>query len=156
MYIASSERNIMSKIACTVLLDRDTSPLSPHFGKAKWVMISDPETGATEFEQNHGLNGRAIVDILVRHQCTDAIFAEIGPGALAHLRQGRINAWFAPQNVPASEIIQKFRRGELTRALAPSPGHGGHHGSSAEPHGCCGSSVSRVTQIGGCNKSGAL
>ena len=146
----------MSKIACTVLLNRETSPLSPHFGKAKWVMISDPETGATEFEQNHGLNGRAIVDILVRHQCSDAIFAEIGPGALSHLQQARINAWFAPQNVPAPEVIQRLRRGELTRALAPSPGHGGHHGASPEPHGCCGSSPHGEGRTTCCGKSSTI
>ena len=146
----------MSKIGCTVLLNRETSPLSPHFGKAKWVMISDPETGATEFEQNHGLNGRAIVDILLRHQCTDAIFAEIGPGALAHLQQAQIKAWFAPQNVPALEVIQKFRRGELSRAVAPSPGHGGHHGSSMDAHGCGGSSGSGGTRTTCCGKTSTI
>ena len=130
----------MSKVACTVLLDRETSPLSQHFGKAKWVMVSDTETGASEFEQNHGLNGHAIVDVLVRHQCDDVIFAEIGPGALSHLQKAQIRGWFAPQNVPAPELLEKLRRGELRRAVEPSPGHGHHHGSSSGTHGCCGSS----------------
>jgi len=132
----------MSKVACTVLLNRETSPLSPHFGKAKWVMIVDPQTGASEFEQNDGLNGRAVVDILVRHQCSDVIFAEIGPGALLHLQQAGIKAWFGPQGVPAPELMQKMKAGVLSAATAPSPGHGRHHQEGSHHHeggGCCGS-----------------
>ncbi len=127
----------MGKIGCTVLLNQETSPLSPHFGKAKWVMVFDPQTGKSEFEQNHGLNGRAVVDILVRHQCSDVIFAEIGPGALNHLQQFGIKSWFGPQEVPAPELIQKFKSGSLRLATEPSPGHGGHH---HEGGGCGGSS----------------
>lgn len=144
----------MSKVGCTVLLDRDDSALSSHFGKAKWVMITDTETCATLFEQNHGLNGRAVVDILARHGCSDAIFAEIGPGALSHLQQARINPWFGPQGLAAPAVIEQFKRGELRAALAPNPGHGHeeHNGaSSSGMHGCCGSSAHASC----CDKSSA-
>jgi len=126
----------MGKIGCTVLLDRENSPLSSHFGKAKWILIMDPETGVTEFEQNHGLNGRAVVEILARHGCSDAIFAEIGPGALSHLQQAQIKPWFGPQDLAAPDVIEKLRRGELSPALAPRPGHEGHH-HQASAGGCC-------------------
>ena len=126
----------MSKIGCTVLLNRETSSLSPHFGKAKWVMITDRETGKSEFEQNFGMNGRAVVDILARHRCSDVIFAEIGPGALSHLKDTGIKAWFGPQGVGAPEVMEKLKRGELSAALAPSPGHGQHQHAGG---GCCGS-----------------
>ena len=46
----------MSKVGFTSLLDRDDWVLSPHFGKAKWVMIRDDDTGKLTFEQNTGLS----------------------------------------------------------------------------------------------------
>jgi predicted Fe-Mo cluster-binding NifX family protein len=139
---------IMGKIGCTVLINRDDSPLSSHFGKAKWVMIADPETGAAEFEQNHGLNGRAVVEILARHGCSDAIFAEIGPGALSHLQQAQIKPWFGPQDLAAPAVIDRLKRGQLTPAHEPSTGHGQHHAGSSDTHGCCGSSAAHTSCCG--------
>ena len=61
----------MSKIAFMTLLKRQDSKLSPHFGKAKWVMITDQDGGVPTFVQNTGLNGRAVVEILAANGCTD-------------------------------------------------------------------------------------
>ena len=95
----------MSKIAFMTLLNRGNSKLSPHFGKAKWLMVKDRESGASEFVQNTGLNGRAVVNILVAHGCTDVVFSEIGPGALARLQAESIRGWFAPSDVPVPELV---------------------------------------------------
>ena len=95
----------MSKVGFTTLLDRDDSVLSPHFGEAKWVMIRDDDTGKVTFEHNTGLSGRAVVTILQRHGCTEAVFTEIGPGAFRHLHEAGIRGWLAPANMPVRELL---------------------------------------------------
>lgn len=133
----------MSKIAFTALLDRPDSVLSPHFGKAKWIMIRD-DAGNAQFEQNTELNGRAVVEILRRAGCTDVISTELGEGAFRHLQQAGIRAWAGPADVAAPKLAEMFRRGEL-QPLNPKPhdsaGCCSHAASAASAHGhkggCC-------------------
>ena len=115
----------MSKVGFITLLNREDSVLSPHFGIAKWVLVRDDDTGEITFEQNTGLTGRAVVDILARHGCTDAVFTEIGPGAFGHLQAAGIRAWLAPADVPVPELIQRLSSGGLTRAIEPTQSSGG-------------------------------
>jgi predicted Fe-Mo cluster-binding NifX family protein len=105
----------VSKLAFTTLLRREDSTLSPHFGMAKWILIRDGN-GQITFEQNTVLNGRAVVDIMFRHGCTDAVFTHIGPGALSHLEQAGIRGWIGPADVPVPAVLERFSRGELARA----------------------------------------
>lgn len=144
----------MSKVGFTSLLDRDDSVLSPHFGKAKWVMIRDDDTGKLTFEQNTGLSGRAVVTILQRHGCTEAVFTEIGPGAFRHLEEAGIRGWLAPANVPVTELLERLSRRELPAAMEPTSskgdaGRGEHKGAgcgtteglgkrAGRDNGCCG------------------
>ncbi len=131
----------MSKTAFMTLLNRGNSALSPHFGKAKWIGILD-DGGDIEFEQNTALNGRAVVEIIARHGCKDAVFTEIGPGAYMHLAQAGIRGWIGPAGVPVTEIAGRLRRGELSPAQPESCGN--HEGGSAHAHGgscCCGHSA---------------
>jgi predicted Fe-Mo cluster-binding NifX family protein len=110
----------MSKIAFTTLLQRDNSALSPHFGKAKWVLIFDRETGHYAFEQNTGLNGRAVVEIMARHGCSDAVFTQIGSGALQHLHAAGIRGWIGPAYLPVPELLKRLDCGELVQVeMAP-------------------------------------
>jgi len=106
----------MSKIGFTTLRNTDDTTLSPHFGLAKWVMIRDNDTGETSFERNTGLYGRAVVDMMARAGCGDAVFTEIGAGALRHLREAGIRGWLAPANVPVAELLDRLGSGELTAA----------------------------------------
>ncbi len=119
----------MSKLGFTALLNRNDSILSPHFGKAKWIMIQDDSAGSVTFEQNAVLNGRAVVEILQQAGCTDVISAEVGDGALHHLQQAGIRSWIAPGEVPIPRILEMFQRGELA---PPAPRTGGE-----AHHGCC-------------------
>lgn len=106
----------MGKIAFTTLLKRDDSALSPHFGKAKWILIVDRETGHAAFEQNTELNGRAVVEIMARHGCSDAIFTQIGSGALQHLHLAGIRGWIGPADQPVPELLKRLDCGELVPA----------------------------------------
>ncbi|MFP5228152.1 MAG: NifB/NifX family molybdenum-iron cluster-binding protein [Acidobacteriota bacterium] len=130
----------MAKTAFITLLDRDDSALSPHFGKGKWVLIRD-DNGQNTFEQNTVLNGRAVVDIMKKHGCTDAVFTEIGPGAFAHLEEAGIRGWIGPANRPVPDLAALLRNGELIRAGAPESGskdHASHGGKDGQSCGCCG------------------
>ncbi len=108
----------MSKVAFTTLLRREDSALSPHFGMAKWILIRDGDHGQITFEQNTALNGRAVVDLMALHGCTDAVFTQIGPGALRHLEQAGIRGWVGPAGVLVPQLLERLGRGELTRAQA--------------------------------------
>ncbi len=111
----------MSKVAFTTLLNREDSALSPHFGMAKWILIRDDDDGQITFEQNTALNGRAVVDIIVRHGCTDVVFTHIGPGAFSHLEQAGIRGWIGPADTPVPQLLERFSSGELARAQVPEP-----------------------------------
>ena len=124
----------MSAIALMTLLNREDSTLSPHFGKAKWLMTVQSGTGKSTFVQNAGLNGRSVVDLLVANGCTDVVFSEIGPGALQHLQAANICGWFGPADTPVPQLLEMFRQGELERAIEPREGHSGH---------CCGQRTTR-------------
>jgi len=97
-------------------------------------MIADQDGGVLSFVQNTGLNGRAVVDILAANGCTDVVFSGIGAGALRHLQAAKIRGWIAGGDVPVPDLRERFRRGELARAHAPTEGQEGH-GCGHQHHG---------------------
>lgn len=125
----------MSRIAFTTLLNREDSALSPHFGMAKWILIRDNDSGQTTFQQNTALKGRAVVDIMARHGCTDAIFTQIGAGAFRHLEQAGIRGWIGPADTPVPQLLERLGRGELARAQTPESGMGRPEGHERKGRG---------------------
>lgn len=143
----------MSKIALMTLLNRADSPLSMHFGKAKWVMVHDTEEKSSRFVQNHGLNGRSVVQLLLQEGCSEVICSEIGDGAVRNLENAGIRGWLAPAETPAPRALQMHAEGALqpihsTKTSGEHRGCG-HHDAEAvgagcgcqhrhgEGHGCC-------------------
>lgn len=125
--------------------DRADGRMSSHFGKAKWFMAVDTESGTQEFVRNEGVNGRCAAEIAVSKGCTDVILGDIGDGALRHLQTAHIRAWAVPGLVTGSEALRMFAEGELSpvpESRSPER-HGGHHGhccsshSKGEARGCC-------------------
>ncbi len=128
----------MSKIALMTLLNRDDSNLSPHFGKAKWMMIRDTEQGSSKFIQNHGLNGKTVVEALLREGCTDVICSEIGEGAVENLKRAQIHGWLAPANIPAPRLVEMLAAGSLQPVSATKQhgeGCGCHDSHETKPSG---------------------
>jgi predicted Fe-Mo cluster-binding NifX family protein len=123
------------------LLNREDSVLSPHFGKAKWILVVDPERGPAQFVQNRGLNGRSVVEELVREECTDVITSEIGAGAVGHLEGAGVRGWLGAAGVPAPRLIEMLQAGELPRLCAAT--HPGEGGGCGQRHG--------EGQAGGCS-----
>ena len=132
----------MSRIALMTLLNREDSALSPHFGKAKWILIRDTEQGTSHFVQNRGLNGKSVVEQLLREGCSDVITSEIGQGAIGNLQRANIRGWLGPADVPAPRIVEMLTGGSLQPAHATEAheNHSGCHGAHGEKHagGGCG------------------
>jgi predicted Fe-Mo cluster-binding NifX family protein len=130
----------MSKVGMTLLRPDWQSPLSPHFGLATWLLICDTETDQKNFERNRLLMGKGVVDVFAQHRCSDAVFSNIGPGALEILRAAGIRAWYGPADVPATQLIDRLKQGELEPANeARSHDHGrtGGHSRRERLSGCC-------------------
>jgi predicted Fe-Mo cluster-binding NifX family protein len=116
------------------------SPLSRHFGMAGWLLIYDAKTDQKKFARNRLLMGRGVVDVFLQHRCTDAIFSQIGPGALEILRAAGIHGWYGPADVPASQLIDRLKQGELEPANeARSQNHDctSGLGRRGKPRSCC-------------------
>ena len=86
----------MGKIGVMMSADRADGQMSSHFGKAEWIMVADTENPVLEFVKNTGLNGKNVVEIVIRQGCADVILTDIGDGALGHLQVAHIRAWAAP------------------------------------------------------------
>ncbi len=114
----------MSKTGFTILLKGNHSPLSPHFGKAKWLAVYDTVTLRTDFIRNAGLTGSAMCALLASSGCEEVIFSHIGPGALRQLKAANIAAWYGPEGVPVSDLLDLLRTGRLRLARKPTSGRG--------------------------------
>ncbi len=119
----------MSKIGVMMSANRADEHMSSHFGKAEWIMVTNPDNSAVEFVKNEGLNGRSAVEIALRQGLTDVIFTEIGGGAFGHLQTAGIRGWVAPEHISGQQALMMFRQSQLEPASASTkPGEG---------HGCC-------------------
>jgi len=123
----------MSKIALMTLLSREESNLSPHFGKAKWILVHDTEQATSRFVQNKGINGMSVVQHLMNEGCGDVICSEIGEGAVRHLYEANIRGWLGPADVPAPRLLQMLAEGTLQPVHATKVSGTGCCGSQAQP-----------------------
>jgi predicted Fe-Mo cluster-binding NifX family protein len=120
-----------------------TAQMSAHFGKAEWVMVADTECHAFDFLKNEAANGRSVVEMVSSHNCTDAIFSEIGNGALGHLKAEGIRGWVAPSNISGQQALEMFEHLQL-RAADTASGRPAGHGcccakqAGSEATSCCG------------------
>jgi predicted Fe-Mo cluster-binding NifX family protein len=104
------------------------SPLSQHFGKAKWLLVYEAAE-RHRFVRNTGLSGPSVVEALAAAGCSDVVVLDAGAGAWGHLQQSGMRIWQGEPEVPARELIAGVERGALARAEPPAagdPSHGGH------------------------------
>jgi len=133
---------LMSNVAVMLSGNCVSAPMSSHFGKAEWIMTADTESHTMVFLENEPANGKSVVELIVGQNCTDAIFTEIGDGALRHLQSANIHGWMAPANITGRQALEMFEHLRLHPAASAADGHGGHEcccakkaGSEASP--CC-------------------
>jgi predicted Fe-Mo cluster-binding NifX family protein len=117
----------MSKVAVMMSENNVKAQMSEHFGKAEWVMVADTECHAFDFLKNEAAGGKSIVEMIAGQNCTDAIFSEIGNGALGHLKAENVRGWVAPANISGQQALEMFEHLRLQAA------------DSSSAHACCGS-----------------
>ena len=133
----------MSKIAVMMLDNNVNAQMSAHFGKAEWVMVADTECNAFDFLKNEAAAGKSIVEMIAGQNCSDAIFSEIGNGALTHLKSTGIRGWMAPANISGQQALEMFEHLRLQAADTASGRPAGHgcccaKQAGAEATSCCG------------------
>lgn len=132
----------MGKVAVMMSAAQVGAPMSEHFGKAEWILMSAGAADGPEFVANEAANGRGAAETIVEHDCTDAIFAGIGGGALGRLTAAGIHGWAAPKGISGARALELFAQKGLREVEVPVGhesggcccGSGGH----AEQGGCCG------------------
>lgn len=134
----------MSRIAVMMSANRPDAPLSGHFGKAPWIMVSEGGKAVPDFMQNEQGNGRSAAECILNAGCTDVLLREIGDGALVRLQAAGVHAWAVLGAISGDEALKLF----ADRALAPVPAarievkkHGGC---------CCGASAGLGAGSGCC------
>lgn len=119
----------MSRVAVMMSENHVKAPMSSHFGKSEWVMAADTESHTFVFLKNEAANGKSVAELVASQGCTDAVFNDIGSGALARLRETNIRGWMAPRNISGQQALEMFEHLRLQPAASASEGHGGK--------GCC-------------------
>ncbi len=134
----------MGRLAVMMSTDDLDGPMSPHFGKAEWIMVVEVPSGMAEFARNEGLNGASAADLLIGCGCTDVILVDVGEGALGHLQAAHIRVWAAPGPVAGNEALRMFADGKL--APVPAVRSAKRQGAG---RGCC-CSGNATSQAAGC------
>ena len=109
------------KIAITAQGEQLQSPVDPRFGRAKWFVVIDTETGDFEtvdnkknFDAAQGAGiqaGRNVAELGVEAVIT----GNVGPKAFATLRAAGIDAYIGACGT-VQEALDQFKVGELTIA----------------------------------------
>ena len=133
----------MGKVAVMMSENQVNAQMSSHFGKAEWVMVADTECHAFDFLKNEAAGGKNVVEMIAGQNCSDAIFSEIGNGALGHLKAENICGWFAPANISGQQALEMFENLQLRAADTASERPAGHGCCCAKQAGveatsCCG------------------
>ena len=131
----------MSKVAVMMSENRLEGQMSSHFGKAEWVMIANTDSDAPIFLKNEGAQGKSVAELVASLECTDAIFSEIGNGAMGHLKAANIGGWMAPRHITGLQALTMFQGKQLQPAAA-ADGHAGKgcccaSKTGSEAHTCC-------------------
>lgn len=97
------------------------SPTDPRFGRARYLICIDTETGESSVVDNDlNLNaaqgagiqtGRKVVEL----QAEAVVTGHVGPKAFATLNAGRV-AIYTGSSGTVSEVLEQFNSGRLSRA----------------------------------------
>ncbi|OGV69737.1 MAG: dinitrogenase iron-molybdenum cofactor biosynthesis protein [Lentisphaerae bacterium RIFOXYA12_FULL_48_11] len=111
------------KIAITATNKDVSSDVDPRFGRAKYFITADTDSGETtahDNEQNlNAAQGAGIqsAETVARLGAEAVITGNAGPKAFRTLNAARIKVYLCPGGT-VSEAIQKFKNGELKEATA--------------------------------------
>ena len=103
-------RSIMAKIAFTIARNEDDTPLSPFFGKARWLLVLDPATGWKSYIRNRGWTSEWMCATALAYAVDGLVCAYIDSAALCRLTEAGIDVRLASCARPVTELVAAFAR----------------------------------------------
>lgn len=107
----------MSRTALTVHGFRPDSPLSPFFGKARYVLIVDSGETPISFTQNRAWTQDWVCRTIAKADVERVICGFIDSDSLQLLQEASIDVRVGPCSIPAIHLLQEFT--DLPRAEKP-------------------------------------
>ncbi len=107
------------KVAVTSQGKDLTSEIDPRFGRAKWFLIIDTETGKSEsYDNSLNLNAAQGAGIQTAKNVADwaaqaVITGNVGPNAFRTLNAANIRIFLTGNNTTVQEAIDAFEAGNL-------------------------------------------
>ena len=115
------------KLAITAEGNTKDSPVDARFGRARWFVLYDSDSGqyeavdnSTGVEAMQGAGPKA-AELLTSHHVNAVITGHCGPKAFMALKQAGIEVFVNAEGTVA-EAIGKYNDGELTSADGPDVG----------------------------------
>jgi len=102
----AAEQAMNWKYVLTVQSQKARTPLSPFFGRARWLMAVANDGRGLQMIPNRDLTARFVVDQIIRLTPQTVICGYIDPKSAALLLKAGIDLRLGPCSVPASELIQ--------------------------------------------------
>lgn len=112
------------KIAVTAQGNETSSQVDPRFGRARWFVIVDTESGEAEAVDNSSgagaMSGAGVTagQVMAERGVTTVITGHCGPNAYRTLAAAGIKVVTGAEGTVA-EAVEKFRNGELGGADGP-------------------------------------
>ncbi len=91
----------MYPLAMMVSREGLDSPLARTFGKARWLLVCQPD-GRAEFRRNDLLSGGSVASAIAASGCRDVIAAHLGSKAHDHLLALGIRVWRGSPSFPSA------------------------------------------------------
>ena len=114
------------KVAISAQSDTIEALVDPRFGRARWFIVADSESGAWEAHDNAAnvdASGGAGVQAgsAVAAQGAEAVITgNVGPNAHKVLAAANIAIYQVGNGINVSDALAALKRGELTKAEAPT------------------------------------
>ena len=100
----------MAKIAFTAARNEDDTPLSAFFGKARWLLVVDPETGQKSYIRNRCWTSEWVCATALACGVDALACAYIDSAALRRLTEAGIDVRLASCARPVTELVAAFAR----------------------------------------------
>lgn len=118
-------------IVITTISPSIDAEVDPRFGRGAYFLVVDSDTLEWQAYPNpaataSGGAGVQAAQIVAQHGAQVAISGDFGPNAYGALAAAGIQMFLAPagESLPASELLARYRRGELKQVTGPTgPGH---------------------------------
>jgi predicted Fe-Mo cluster-binding NifX family protein len=115
------------KVAVTAVSDNVTSEIDPRFGRARYLVLVDTDSGAAAVHDNsaalnaaHGA-GVLAAQTVIDHRAEAVITGNVGPKALQALRAAGVQVYLTYVGTVES-TVQRLMQGRLQPTTGPSRG----------------------------------